>query len=348
MRTYFVTGATGFLGQRLVEKLTAGGAKVFALARKREGRKLPNLPVTWIEGDIETPDLCSHEDRQLLLAEVTDIIHAAALYDFTATKDAAYFANIVGTHHLIHFAGHCEKLAAFHYVSTMAVAGDYQGTFTEGMFCEGQTFPNTYASTKFAAEGCVREWRTDVPRFIYRLGILVGDSHTGEIPKVDGPYYLMRALSARKEGIFTLGAVLKRLPAIPLPFNERTRAYLVPVDAAAAAIARVAFRAPELTSKPIRVYHIMGEPGGVAVRTVLRKTLRHAGITGKIVSLPSSRAVSWIAEKLRIPSDTLHYMYSPCQFDTRRLSADFPEIRFPRFEEYADSMFRFASERLLQ
>lgn len=346
MSAYFITGATGFLGGQLLKRLSGRGDKVFALVRPASRKKCAAMPgVTWVEGDIEDPDVIRDtKTRVRLKKEVSRVIHAAALYDLEASAEDLYAANIVGTHHLVHLASLWPNLEAFHFISTMAVAGNFGGLFSESMYSEGQSFPNAYASTKFTAEGCVRDWNTDVPRLIHRLGIVVGDSRTGEIPKIDGPYYLYRAL-CRHPGV---RAWLNRLKIIPLPFYEKARVYLVPVDAASEAILRLDAQSGELprASQP-SVFHIMGEPGGIPVRTVLYRVLKANGIEGKILCVPESvPAVTTLAGKLGVPEETLFYMYSPCQFATGRLHEVLPDFQFPRFDEYSEVLFHYARQKL--
>ena len=61
------------------------------------------------------------------------------------------------------------------------------------MFEEAGSLDHPYFSTKHESEGLVRaekrmKWR------IYRPGMVVGDSRTGEMDKVDGPYYFFETL----------------------------------------------------------------------------------------------------------------------------------------------------------
>ncbi len=345
MSAYFITGGTGFLGGHLIRRLTERGDKVYALVRPASRGKRAEVPgVTWVEGDLEDPDIVRDPKvRVKLKKDVSRVLHAAALYDLEATAEDLYAANIVGTHHVVHLASQLPNLEAFHFISTMAVSGNFGGVFTESMFSEGQTFPNAYASTKFAAEGCVRDWNTDVPRLIHRLGIVVGDSRTGEIPKIDGPYYLFRALCRNPR----VGDWLNRLKVIPLPFYEKAKVYLVPVDAASDAILRLDAQSGELpaAANP-SVFHIMGEPGGIPVRTVLYRLLRANGIDGKILCLPRRvPAVSALSAKLGVPEETLFYMYSPCQYSTHRVHEVLPDFHFPKFEEYSEILFHYARQK---
>ena len=107
-----------------------------------------------------------------------------------ATNEAT---NIGGTNEALMLAADLQ-VGCFHHVSSVAVAGDYKGTFTEDMFDEGQHLPSAYHATKFEAEKLVRQ-QSEVPWRVYRPAIVVGHSETGEMDKVDGPYYFFPALA---------------------------------------------------------------------------------------------------------------------------------------------------------
>ncbi len=74
------------------------------------------------------------------------------------------------------------------------MAGQHPGRFTEAMFAEGQHLPSPYHATKYEAERIVRE-DAAMPWRVYRPAVVVGDSRTGEMDNVDGPYYLFPALA---------------------------------------------------------------------------------------------------------------------------------------------------------
>ena len=106
-------------------------------------------------------------------------------------------------------------------MSSVAVAGEYEGTFTEEMFDEGQHLPSPYHRTKFEAERIVRDEAT-VPWRVYRPAIVVGDSQTGEIDKVDGPYYLFPTITR-------LARAARRF-AVRIPAPDLGGTNVVPVD----------------------------------------------------------------------------------------------------------------------
>src|SRR5204862_5278961 len=107
-----------------------------------------------------------------------------------------------------------------HHVSSIAVAGQYRGVFTEEMFDEGQKLPSPYHRTKFESERIVRE-QPYVPWRVYRPAIVVGDSHTGEMDKIDGPYYFFTVIQRMRQ------ILPPWMPAVGL---EGGRVNIVPVD----------------------------------------------------------------------------------------------------------------------
>ncbi len=116
---------------------------------------------------------------------IDHFFHLAAIYDMTADDETNEQLNVGGTRNAL---GLAEALQAgcFHQVSSVAAAGDYHGRFDETMFDEGQTLPSPYHRTKFESEKIVRE-EASVPWRVYRPAIVVGDSQTGAMDKVDGP-----------------------------------------------------------------------------------------------------------------------------------------------------------------
>ena len=86
------------------------------------------------------------------------------------------------------------RSARFHHMSSIAVAGLYdEGTFNEDMFDEGQKLAHPYHRTKFESEKLVRE-RVKAPWRVYRPSLVIGDSRTGEMDKIDGPYYFFKLI----------------------------------------------------------------------------------------------------------------------------------------------------------
>ncbi|WP_264993149.1 SDR family oxidoreductase, partial [Mycobacterium montefiorense] len=220
---YVVTGGTGFIGRRVVARLldTRPDAEVGILVRRESLGRFEHLAIEWGErakplvGDLT--ELGLTDERLAELGRVDHLVHCAAIYDVTAGEAEQRAANVEGTRAVI---GLAQRLnATLHHVSSIAVAGDFAGEYTEDDFDVGQQLPTAYHQTKFEAELLVRS-QPGLRYRIYRPAVVVGDSRTGEMDKIDGPYYFF--------GVLAKLAILPSLTPILLPDTGRTN--IVPVD----------------------------------------------------------------------------------------------------------------------
>ena len=194
--SYFVTGATGFIGRFLIPRLLERRGYVYALVRPESMEKFEALKSRWgprarrviaVPGDLGVHHLgVSAADRRRLSGRIKHMFHLAAVYDLTAGAAQQEAANVLGTEHALQLAGSV-KAGRFHLVSSIASAGQYRGTFREDMFEEATGLDHPYFRTKHDSEALVRQ-RCKLPWRVYRPGIVVGHSQTGEIDKIDGPY----------------------------------------------------------------------------------------------------------------------------------------------------------------
>ncbi len=245
---YLVTGATGFVGKHLVDRLLARGGDVRCLVRAASmptfdalaaGRwnRGPDRTPTAVVGDLGAPR-CGLDPADL--AAVRHVFHAAALYDLEADADACHAANVVGTEHVIEL---CEAIGAtLHHVSTIAVAGSFAGHFTEDLLDAGQEHGHPYPKSKFEAERRVRA--SPVPHRIYRPGAVVGSTVDGAADKADG-LYLLFPLIRKLRGALPAWVPMIGFEGAPFP--------LAPVDWVAAALDHLA-HAPGLDG---RTFHLV-------------------------------------------------------------------------------------------
>ncbi len=334
---YFVTGATGFIGRRLVERLLEKRqGKVYVLVRESSADRLDELLERWtmvvgssaaervepVLGDLRRP-LLGVEKEQVadLRGKVTHFFHLAAVYDMTAPAERNTAVNVGGTTHAVELARAVDA-KHLHHVSSIAVAGTYRGVFDEDMFDEGQKLPSPYHRTKFESERIVRE-QPYVPWRVYRPGIVVGDSQTGEMDKIDGPYYFFKAIERMRH----------LLPEwVPLVGLDLGNTNIVPVDWVAGALEHIAHepdldaRAFHLTDpRPQRVDDLLNEIAAAAhaPRFAFSVDKRLVDPLPKwplalAASLPPLRQVRGLAlRELGIPEEVLGHMELVPRFDTR-------------------------------
>jgi thioester reductase-like protein len=333
---YFVTGATGFIGRRLVERLLEKRqGKVYVLVRESSISRIDDLIERWsvsvgpsakdriepVVGDLRKPLLGIEQDRVAeLRGKINHFFHLAAVYDMTAPAELNTAVNVGGTTHAVELARTLEA-KHLHHVSSIAVAGSYSGVFAEDMFDEGQRLPSPYHRTKFESERIVRE-QPYVPWRVYRPGVVVGDSKTGEMDKIDGPYYFFKAIQRLRQ----------LLPEwVPLVGVDLGLTNIVPVDWVAGALEAIAHepnldgRAFHLTDpRPQRVDDLINELAVVAhaprFAVSIDKRLLDPLPTWPLTltsRLPPWRQLRNLAlRNLGIPSEVLGHIELKPRFDT--------------------------------
>jgi NAD(P)-dependent dehydrogenase (short-subunit alcohol dehydrogenase family) len=231
---YFVTGATGFIGRHLVAELLEREGTIHVLVREGSRGKLdalvqrlgaPDGRIVPVAGDLSKPGLGveGFDER------IDHLFHLAAVYDVEADEEASERVNVEGTQHVIEFAN-AHEVGRFHHVSSIAVAGEYRGVFQEDMFDEGQRLPHHYHRTKYESERLVREG-VETKTIVFRPGIVVGHSETGEMDKIDGPYYFFKVIQKLRHA----------LPEwFPLAGPQGGQTNIVPVDFVAKAMDHIA------------------------------------------------------------------------------------------------------------
>ena len=348
---YFVTGATGFIGRYLVERLLARGDRVFVLVRPESMAKFEALREFWgaragravpIAGNLAEPNLgVSKADLRRLNGKVDHLFHLAAIYDLQASTEEQDLANIVGTDHALQFADSVQA-GVFHHASSIAAAGTYQGSFRENMFEEATGLDHPYFRTKHESEALVRN-RCKRPWRVYRPGIVVGHSQTGQIDKIDGPYYFFKMIQKLRQSL---------PPWFPLIGLEGGYINLVPVDYVVAAMDHLA----HLPGQDGQCFHLtdprqrrVGEVLNLFARAGHAPTMAFrldpklvdlipAGVTGSLSSYrPLQQVIDTILRDLRIPRDVMQFFNWQTRFDSTRTQRllEGSEVRVPVLEDYA-------------
>src|SRR3954449_13510760 len=264
--SYFVTGATGFIGRHLVEELLRNReGDINVLVRAGSQDRLDKLiparfdgshrikPVT---GDLTEPKLGVSEDWIAAnKGSIDHFFHLAAVYDMTADEQSNERMNVQGTRNAVDLANALEA-GVLHHTSSVAAAGLYKGLFREDMFDEGQELPSAYHRTKFESEKIART-RSKVPWRVYRPAVVVGHSQTGEMDKIDGPYYFFTAIKRLRH----------LLPEwVPLAGPELGHTNIVPVDYVAGALDYIAHQ-PDLDGQAFHLIAPKATRSGEVINT---------------------------------------------------------------------------------
>ncbi|HQR68301.1 MAG TPA: SDR family oxidoreductase [Thermoanaerobaculia bacterium] len=344
--TVLFTGFPGFIGARLIPRLlelrpnvrfaclvqekflAAARAAVEAMAAAHPGTK---GRLDLVMGDITAPGLgLGQSEARRLRQGLTGCYHLAAVYDLAVARDLALRINVEGTRNVLEFLGEAPHLRRLDYVSTAYVSGTAVGTFRETDLDVGQTFKNHYEETKFLAEVAVHE--SGLPCAIYRPGIVVGDSGTGETAKFDGPYFALNAMNILPS------------PGLFIRIGEGTvEVNLVPVDFVLEAIARLS----TWDGAKGKTYHLT-DP---APRTALEIADFLAKSIGKSfvyvpVPLPLAKlvfAAPQVPQFLGMPSQTLDYFDHPVHFDAAQATHDLARfgVSCPPFADYVQTLVAF-------
>ena len=355
---YFVTGATGFIGRHLLEELLKRDGTVYALVREGSRGRFDELARRLGAGDRLVPVPGDLSKKKLGIdgfdQRIDHFFHLAAIYDMESDEEAMRRANVEGTRHAIEFANSIE-VGRFHHTSSIAVAGRFRGLFREDMFDQGQPLPHHYHATKFESEKLVRE-HVKAPKRVYRPGIVIGHSETGEMDKIDGPYYFFKLIQKLRHA----------LPEwFPLAGPEGKKANVVPVDFVARAIDHIAHMDDSelygdtfhlVDPKPLSTGQTLNTfaKAAHAPRFAMRVDAHLTDIVPKqvakgIMQIPTVKGVrDQILHDLEIPPTVLEHRDFDAEFDARdtQRALTGTGIAVPPLSSYADKIWDYWERNL--
>ncbi len=329
---YFMTGASGFIGKRLVRRLLQReGSEIVVLIRDSEQDRLADLYEFWeadasrvipVVGDLTLPNFgVSAADLKKIGKRTSHFFHLAAIYDLKADTASQLRVNVEGTRNAVQFA---EAIGAkhFHLFSSIASAGMFEGLFREDMFDEAEHLEHPYFRTKHDSEGIVRR-ECGIPWRIYRPALVVGDSRTGEMDKIDGPYYFFKLIQKMRNLL---------PPWVPAIGIEGGRINVVPVDFVVAAVDHIAHAKGEdgkcfhlVDPTPMRVGDLLNTfaRAAHAPEMALRINAALFGFIPKhirralLALTPVRRIQHAVMKDLGLPDDMFRFINYPTRFDCR-------------------------------
>ena len=370
--SYFVTGATGFIGRFLVQELLDNReGEVFVLTRPGSTGRMERLVKRWghagrvhlVTGDLEEAalgvDPAWVKEHQ---GSIDHFFHLAAIYDMTASDEQNESLNVGGTRNALELAADLDA-GCFHQVSSIAASGDYDGFWDETMFDVDQSLPSPYHRTKFESEKIVRE-ESAVPFRVYRPSMVIGHSETGEMDKVDGPYYFFPMLKALRDALPSwtplVGVDLGDTNVVPVDFVAKAMDHLAHLPDRDGEAFHLVNPEPQRTVDVLNLFAEAAKAPQFATPVdrdvtkvvptgILPKSLRPGSIARTVLRTPPARAtLRQTVGRLGIPAEVVEHAGMPTTYGARitQKALAGSGISVPDLESYALVIWNFWEERL--
>ncbi|MCS6798179.1 MAG: SDR family oxidoreductase [Myxococcota bacterium] len=283
-----------------------------------------------VEGDVASLDFGMAGRSYIALAsELSAVHHAAAVSHFGASPELAERVNVGGAREIAELAEVAPRLERIVAWSTAWVSGRRRGYVLETDLDDSAGFHGIVEETRFRAERLLRRLASRHPVIVLRPTTIVGDSVTGEIDRLTGPYLLVRLLLSGPRDL-----------RLPLPLRAEAPLNLVPIDYVVEAGLAIAADDRAIG----RTFHIV-DPDPLPARRVFELLARATGRPLPRGWLPTGLA----AALLRVPG--LERLAADPRAFLEQLSTEVVHddrgarellagrgIRCPRFETYVDRL----------
>lgn len=344
-----VTGFPTFRGRKMVEELLANEPKtlVYTVIREKFAQEaqaaIERLPkqqrerLVPLDGDAAAMDLgLSGKEYKELAARIDRVHHLAHVTYYGAPRDMAESLNLGGTREVLELGRVCHHLRSLVIHSSAFVSGNRKGLVLEDELNEGQSFHSPVEETLGRAERCARAAMGELPIVVLRPTQIIGDSATGEVDRLGGPYTLIvLILSAPQDMI------------IPLPTRGDAPMHLVPIDYVVRAARAIGRNGAAIG----RTFHL-ADRRPLTVRRVFEEVARAAGkrepagfIPSKITrALLSAPGFSKMSKAQRAFVDLIS---TSVRYDTSHSQEVLAEtgINCPPFESYVDQLVAYVRAR---
>ena len=235
MTTIMITGADGYLGQRLVAEFLQQPdihlilwlrADNTAEADEKRNKMIKMFPALTQKADLFFGNLSAeHPFDTVPQKNITHILHCAAVTRFNVDAAQADQINREGTRQVLTFARQCPALIHYGQISTVYASGLAQGTIAEAPLEPTLGFANHYERSKWEAEQLILGEFSDLPSSIYRIATVICDNISGQVSQYNVFHNSVRLLF---NGLISL-----------LPGHENTPLYFVTGDYCQKSIAQL-------------------------------------------------------------------------------------------------------------
>jgi thioester reductase-like protein len=343
-----LTGFPSYLAHRVARELLASRAEArLFLLHDCEAPQLDSFlssldeaarrRVEPLAGNVAHMDLGLPSDAyRRLMGELTEVHHLASAYHDHHDGRTLRRVNVVGTREVVELASQCEHQPRLVHWSTILVSGTRTGVVLEDELECGQRFRTAYEQTRYEAERLVRRAARKLPVVVLRLGVVVGDSRTGELAPYDGPHGLIAGMVEGRAD-----------QAMRLPGTGDAPVHLVPVDFVVQAGCHLS-GAPDTQGKTFHLVDPCPLPAREVFQLVARKA--HRGPTPQAVPAAISRLLRLSPRMERLapfpvapPELFDHLVFYNCQNTMTHLS-DTP-LRCPPLASYVEQLVRFIKDR---
>jgi nucleoside-diphosphate-sugar epimerase len=301
--------------------------------------KLPNPErARIILGDVASIDLgLSGQEIVALSKEVTHLYHLAEISYHGIERPEVKRVNVDGTQNMLSFAKECSQLERLMHYSTAFVSGDRVGVVMEDELDEGQGFRDDVEATKFQAEQLVQRASLDLPITIVRPSTVVGDSQSGEIDRLVGPYYAV-----------VLHLLSPKELRLPVPGSGYTPLNMVPVDFVAKAIYALSTDDDALG----KTYHLT-DPNPLSAKRVFALVAKTTGKKPPLGKIPVRLTqflmrTPGLEKLLRAPRQAIesfnHFAIYNCRNTVATLGPK--NIHCPLFESYVEPLVAYVDKTL--
>jgi thioester reductase-like protein len=321
--------------EAVVRSKLVGDARALLDALPAEQRARVHI----VEGDAAAIDHgLAGPEYKALARRVTRIHHCAQVTYLGVDSKTAEQVNVGGAREALELASSCDKLECLVFHSTAHVSGDRRGVVLEDDLKAGQAFRSVVEETKARGEKMMRAAMDRLPIAVMRPATIVGDSGTGEVDRLDGPYLLVLLVVTSPPDF-----------ALPLPGRGDEPLNLVPIDWVARAATALG-RDPRSRG---RTFHLV-DPRPLTARRVFELVARAGGRRGPRGSIPANLArailrAPGVARIAQSPRAFLETLTTPVTYDARNADQLLPALGIPGcppLESYVDRLVEYVQERV--